>query len=88
MAVLNWDTGEGEGIKKMLKFSLRLKLILSTSSLISPSFQAGPTIFHMVIFLKQTPHIKNYGALRNCNLPYCVLSAAPHVVKHPTKQAC
>ena len=32
---------------------------LSTSSLISPSFQGDPTIFHKGIFLKQTPHIKN-----------------------------
>ena len=32
---------------------------LSTSILISPSFQGDPTIFHQWIFLKQTPHIKN-----------------------------
>ena len=31
---------------------------LSTSSLISPSFQSGPTTFHKGIFLKQTPYIK------------------------------
>ena len=32
---------------------------MSTSSLISSSFQGDPTIFQRGIFLKQTPHIKN-----------------------------
>ena len=32
---------------------------LSTSSLITRSFQGDPTIFHKGIFIKQTPHIKN-----------------------------
>ena len=34
-------------------------ITLSTSSLISLSFQGDPTIFHKGIFLKQTLHIKN-----------------------------
>ena len=34
-------------------------LLLSTLSLISPSFQGDPTIFQKGIFLQQTPHIKN-----------------------------
>ena len=33
--------------------------LLSTSSLISPSFQGGPTIFHEGNFLKHTPFSKN-----------------------------
>ena len=37
---------------------------LLTLSLISPSFQGDPTIFHRGIFLKQTPHSKNLCALR------------------------
>ena len=34
-------------------------IILSTPSLVFPSFQGGPTIFHKEIFLKQTPHSKS-----------------------------
>ena len=46
--------------KRRAKFDKLLILnFLSTSSLISPSFQGDPTIFHKGIFLKQTPHIKN-----------------------------
>ena len=45
--------------KLCINDSQKLKNILSTSSLISPSFQGDPTIFHRGIFLKQTPHIKN-----------------------------
>ena len=33
--------------------------ILSTSSLISPSFQDDPTTFHKGLFFQQTPCIKN-----------------------------
>ena len=33
--------------------------ICQPKSLISLSFQDGPTIFHKGIFLKQTPYIKN-----------------------------
>ena len=41
-----------------------LPITLSTSNQISPSFQGNPTIFHKGIFLKQTPPIKNWCALR------------------------
>ena len=36
----------------------KLESTLSTSSLISPSFQGGPTIFHKGKFLKHTPFSK------------------------------
>ena len=38
---------------------VRFLKTLSTQSLISPSFQGGPTIFHKGNFLKHTPHSKN-----------------------------
>ena len=37
---------------------LQAKYILSNSSLISPSFQGGSTLFHDRIFLQQTPYFK------------------------------
>ena len=43
---------------KFLWYNLITFLNLSTSSLISPSFQGDPTMFHKGIFLKQTHHIK------------------------------
>ena len=50
--VLNKKPREGKLSKK------NDKCTLSTSSLISPSFQDDPTIFYKGIFHKQTPHIK------------------------------
>ena len=46
---------------------------LSTSSLISSSFQCGSTIFHKGIFLHQTLHIKIYVLWGSCNIPHTPL---------------
>ena len=47
--------------------------VFSTSSLISPSFQGDPTIFHKGIFLKPTPDIKNCCALKEYSTPSFLL---------------
>ena len=45
----------GEPAKSQEKFFVQL--VLPTSSLIFPSFQGDPTIFHKGIFIKQTPNM-------------------------------
>ena len=64
---LHWDEKEGNLAILQKKcptngpwdLSWKKNYNLSTSSLISPSFQSDPKIFHKGIFLKQTTHIKN-----------------------------
>ena len=75
-------TGQGiivgqQGIHKgRVKYHPISHNVLSTSSLISPSFQGDPTIFHKGIFFKKTLILRINMLIGSCNFthpPYCWL---------------